>query len=183
MSNNRHCAIIFLVWPCLTCFAATLPVCSQGMTIDLLRVNLDGCFAPGQAYVACSRGKSTDTMVVESFSEERIITSELAKGFYNSLKDGMVYNPPTWSDVLENAKEESQIKDMMAERYRSERCRRCGSVCIIYNVKKAGPNHGRWVVQCMASYDRYRSSNGRQSENGHMYQFVPAPPVTNVKKN
>lgn len=30
---------------------------SQGMTIDWLRVNLDGCFSPGQAYryVACSR--------------------------------------------------------------------------------------------------------------------------------
>ena len=25
---------------------------SQGMTIDLLKVNLDGCFAPGQAYVS-----------------------------------------------------------------------------------------------------------------------------------
>ena len=50
---------------------AVFPLCrSQGMTIDLLRVNLDGCFAPGQAYVACSRGRSADTMCVEGFSEE-----------------------------------------------------------------------------------------------------------------
>ena len=28
------------------------------------------------------------------------------------------------------------------------------------------------------SHDSYRSSNGSHNENGHMFQFVPAPPMT-----
>jgi len=134
------------------------------MTIDLLRVNLDGCFAPGQAYVACSRGRSTDAMVVESFSEERIITSDLVKGFYSSLKDGSKFTPPTWAVVLESAQDESQIQKMMTKRFGSEKCQKCNSICVVYSVKNNGSNHGRWVVQCKAAYS-----------NGHKYSFVPAP--------
>ena len=151
---------------------------SQGMTIDLLRVNLDGCFAAGQAYVACSRGRSTDTMMVENFSEELIITSDLVKGFYSSLKNGIDFQPPTWADALENIQHTAQIQRMMEMRFQSERCRKCSSVCTVYTVKKQGRNHGKWVVQCKFSRDSYRSSNGSHNEIGHMFQFVPAPPMT-----
>ncbi len=105
-------------------------------------------------------------MVVESFAEERIITSDLVKGFYSSLKDGTEFKPSTWAVVLENAKEESQIQKMMTQRYSSEKCRKCDGACVVYNVKNHGPNHGRWVVQCKATYG-----------NGHQYLFVPAPPM------
>lgn len=117
-------------------------------------------------------------MMVENFSEERIITSDLVKGFYSSLKNGNEFQPPTWADALENIQHIAQIQSMMAMRYKSERCRRCSSTCIVFNVKKQGPTHGRWVVQCKFSADRFRSSDGQQTENGHMFQFVPAPPMT-----
>jgi hypothetical protein len=103
-------------------------------------------------------------MVVDSFSEESIITSDLVKRFYSSMKDGSEFTPPTWAVVLENAKEESQIQKMMTKRFGSEKCQKCNSMCLVYNVKNYGSNHGRWVVQCKAAY-----------RSGHQFKFVPAP--------
>eukprot|EP00571_Detonula_confervacea_P016008 CAMPEP_0172307818 /NCGR_PEP_ID=MMETSP1058-20130122/8592_1 /TAXON_ID=83371 /ORGANISM="Detonula confervacea, Strain CCMP 353" /LENGTH=915 /DNA_ID=CAMNT_0013020093 /DNA_START=200 /DNA_END=2948 /DNA_ORIENTATION=+ len=139
---------------------------SQGMTIDLLHVNLDGCFAPGQAYVACSRGRSAEAMVVEKFSKERIITSDLVKGFYSSLKDRTDFKPPTWTVILEDAKKEEEIKERMIQQYGGKKCRKCPIICIVYKVKNNGRNDGKWVTQCT------------QYGDGHTFDFVPAPPMS-----
>lgn len=45
---------------------------SQGMTIDALEVDLDGVFAPGQAYVALSRAVSLDRVRVRNFRASAI---------------------------------------------------------------------------------------------------------------
>eukprot|EP00578_Thalassiosira_sp_NH16_P025797 CAMPEP_0181085794 /NCGR_PEP_ID=MMETSP1071-20121207/5412_1 /TAXON_ID=35127 /ORGANISM="Thalassiosira sp., Strain NH16" /LENGTH=944 /DNA_ID=CAMNT_0023167605 /DNA_START=1750 /DNA_END=4584 /DNA_ORIENTATION=- len=148
---------------------------SQGMTIDLLRVNLDGCFAPGQAYVACSRGRSAETMAVENFCEERIITSDLVKGFYTSLKDRTVFQPPTWATVLVDVKNGADMRERMTNIYVDERCRKCGSSCVVYQVKKNGINKDKWVLQCRAKLDALR--NGGATEYGHRFEFVAAPMV------
>jgi len=54
---------------------------SQGTTIDLLVVDLNGCFAPGQAYVAISRGTSLETMRVLNFSRRAVISSKKVDKF------------------------------------------------------------------------------------------------------
>ena len=143
------------------------------MTIDLLHVNLDGCFAPGQAYVACSRGRSAESMVVEKFSEEKIITSDLVKQFYSSLKDNTEFRPPTWAVVLEDSKKESEIEKIMMSRYGQEKCRYpdcgypdCEKSCKVYRVKNQGKNNGKWVVQCKLVY-----------RNGHTWRLVEPPKV------
>jgi hypothetical protein len=136
-------------------------VSSQGMTIDLLRVQLTGCFSAGQAYVACSRGRSTTTMVVDDFSEDCVITSDIVKKFYSSLRDGTEFKPPSWFSHLEK-------EEMMAKQYGGEKCSKCGSVCVMYKVKKQGPNHGKWVVQCKTTY-----GVGVETGHGHRFGFVP----------
>jgi len=146
---------------------------SQGMTIDLLRVNLDGCFASGQAYVACSRGRSAETMVLESFAEQRIITSDLVKQFYSSLKDGTAFDPPTWTMLLEDAKKEGDVKERMEQQYGGKTCHKCQSVCTVYAVKKDGRNKGKWVRQCQRALDSLR--NGGPPLPGHTWNLLPAP--------
>ena len=54
----------------------------QGATIDYLRVDLDGCFAEGQAYVAVSRACSIDGLEIQNFSSGCVKSSELVKAFY-----------------------------------------------------------------------------------------------------
>jgi len=149
---------------------------SQGMTIDLLHVSLDGCFAPGQAYVACSRGRSAESMTVDKWEESRIITSDLVKEFYASLHDtAATFKPPTWSVMLEDAKKEEQIKEIMNQRFGNKVCKKCGSGCVVYKIKKKGVNQGRWVVQCKANLELYRETN--TSEYNHLWEYVAAPPV------
>jgi len=60
---------------------------SQGATIDLLDVDLAGCFAPGQAYVAISRGTSLDTLRVRNFSKRSVITSPKVVAFYEAIEN------------------------------------------------------------------------------------------------
>lgn len=147
------------------------------MTIELLSVNLDGCFAPGQAYVACSRGRSADTMVVEGFREQHVITSEIVKKFYSSLKSGGDgFTPPTWAHALEDAKNETRIKEKMEHQHRGRICKnfQCTSVCIIYKVKKDGPNKGKWVSQCKEAYDSLREK-GLKLPGRHSWDPLPAP--------
>lgn len=59
---------------------------SQGATIDLLDVDLSGCFAPGQAYVAISRGTSLDTLRVRNFSKRAVITSPKVVHFHEQIQ-------------------------------------------------------------------------------------------------
>jgi ATP-dependent DNA helicase PIF1 len=55
---------------------------SQGMTIDLLEVDLRNMFEAGQAYVALSRARTLDGLRVLSFDERKIWTRDKVKEFY-----------------------------------------------------------------------------------------------------
>ena len=58
---------------------------SQGMTIHALDVNLEGVFAPGQAYVALSRAVSLDRVRVRNFNPSVIQFNEDVLRFYYTV--------------------------------------------------------------------------------------------------
>mmetsp|Transcript_61851 Transcript_61851/g.91857 ORF Transcript_61851/g.91857 Transcript_61851/m.91857 type:complete len:210 (+) Transcript_61851:1970-2599(+) len=137
---------------------------SQGMTIDWLRIDLRGCFSPGQAYVACSRGKSTDKMAVENFSESEIKTSEIVKCFYDALASRSLYSPPTWVDSLAHfnntALSKAQLEAAMQRTYGYRKCGKCHGSCFV-KMATNEQNYGRWFVQCTKEY-----------RNGHTWDWV-----------
>lgn len=59
---------------------------SQGMTIDLLDIDLRGAFEISQAYVALSRGVGLDRMRVRNFSKDSVKTSPDVLQFQQQLK-------------------------------------------------------------------------------------------------
>ena len=137
---------------------------SQGMTLDYMRTDLSACFAAGQAYVACSRGRGTDSMQVLNFSEEKIITSELVKSFLAHLRgeDG-AWRPPTWAEMLDEAKRSEQVRKLLEEKHQGQKCQRagCHGTCLVKQVKNDGKNHGRWYLICEKEY-----------RNGHTYEWL-----------
>ena len=54
---------------------------SQGLTIDLLEVDLEGTFADGQAYVALSRARSMEGLRVLNFHPSQVRTHPLVHAF------------------------------------------------------------------------------------------------------
>ena len=125
---------------------------SQGMTIDLLKVDLEGCFAPGQAYVACSRGRGLDRMEIINFRSQEAITSNLVKQFYKCLSR-QADRPPLWSETIalfdKSTRNDFRLAKQMEKKYKSERCPMCQSVCLVRQVKRNGnPNKGRWYLTC-----------------------------------
>ena len=135
---------------------------SQGMTIDLLHVNLNGCFAPGQAYVACSRGRSLKSMTVVNFNPNEIKTSKKVQKFYKLLNTDAPYSQ-TWSDTIaefdKSQKDKHQLKKRMKQRYKDDKCPNCFARCNVNQAKK----DGRWFIACSVVY-------------GHFFQWVPVTP-------
>ena len=138
---------------------------SQGMTIDLLHVNLKDCFAPGQAYVACSRGRGLQQMTVENFNVSEIRTSEIVKQFYKSFQN----NSLTWADKLDEMIKQMEI-DRKVEKeisiqYKGNTCSKCGRSLSVGKVRKdQSKNKGKWYVQCSGEYS-----------NGHTFDFISSP--------
>ncbi|GMH97931.1 hypothetical protein TrST_g4430 [Triparma strigata] len=57
---------------------------SQGLTLDLLEVELETCFAEGQAYTALSRARSTEGLsIIGHYSPEVVKCDYKVKQFYN----------------------------------------------------------------------------------------------------
>ena len=61
---------------------------SQGQTLDKVTVDLRGCFAHGQAYVALSRARSGRGLQIKHWSRGAVRTHPLAKRFHESLTRG-----------------------------------------------------------------------------------------------
>jgi hypothetical protein len=51
-------------------------------TLSYVHCNLEGCFAPGHAYVALSRAATLDGLYVTGLSAQRVIASETVKRFH-----------------------------------------------------------------------------------------------------
>ncbi len=75
--------------PLELCYAITVHK-SQGSSIDLVRVDLTGCFSEGQAYVALSRAKTTGTAGLQSigFADGIVLANPMAVGFHDALTAG-----------------------------------------------------------------------------------------------
>ena len=147
------------------------------MTIDYLKVNLEGCFARGQAYVACSRGRSAETMTVDGWREDRVMTSDIVKEFYSSIQNKTNFKPPTWAIVLEDAKREDQIKELLKIRYCDNKtCQKCPSGLIVRKVK-SGPNKDKWLLQCVAQFNLFREQGHAACEWGHTFDYVATPSI------
>lgn len=57
----------------------------QGATLDRVEVDLKGCFAPGQAYVALSRAKTLEGLSIENFDKSLVSAHKKALEWYRSL--------------------------------------------------------------------------------------------------
>ena len=59
---------------------------SQGMTFDRLVVNFNKIFDYGQAYVALSRTRSLEGLIIKGFNHNKIVANPKVINFYNELK-------------------------------------------------------------------------------------------------
>ena len=64
---------------------------SQGATLDKVKIDLNGCFSPGQCYVALSRAKSTSGLQITGFTKNAVKTHPLAIAFHDALTAGMLH--------------------------------------------------------------------------------------------
>ena len=139
---------------------------SQGLTIERLLVNLIDCFAVGQAYVACSRGKDLESMTLQNFKPNEIKTSDKVKKFYQSLNGGDPYTL-TWRDTITEfdrcAKEEIKKQKQMKRSHKSRPCEKCGRICVLRQIQtNRNNNKGKWYIACP----------GGDKRDGHTWEFV-----------
>ncbi|KAL7436258.1 hypothetical protein ACHAXM_005212 [Skeletonema potamos] len=144
---------------------------SQGLTIERLLVNLVDCFAEGQAYVACSRGKDLESMTIENFKPTEIKTSEKVKKFYRSLTGGVPYTL-TWRDTIAEfdkcAREEMQRQREMNRIHKNTHCEKCSRVCVVRQIQSnRNNNRGKWYICCQ----------GGDKRDGHTWDFVNTLPL------
>ena len=59
----------------------------QGQSLDLVIVDLEKCFADGQAYVAISRASSIEGLQIRNYQPTRVKRSEDVARFYGHLKN------------------------------------------------------------------------------------------------
>ena len=74
--------------PLKLAWATTIHKC-QGITCDKIAVDLSGCFAPGQLYVALSRARTKEGLKVMGFRPSSIITEDRCLQFYRNIKDNI----------------------------------------------------------------------------------------------
>ena len=78
---------------------------SQGMTLDLVKVDLQGSFADGQIYVALSRASNENGLELRNFKRQRVRAHPKAILFYQ--------NPtvlfPTWKEKIEEEREQEEL--------------------------------------------------------------------------
>jgi len=100
---------------------------AQGVTLPLVKVDLDGQLNPGQAYVALSRASSRHGLQIVNFSPSCVKVDVLVSKFYESIDSlhtykvfldkcaGMWWHPifskPQWVDFFQNVQGNSCASD------------------------------------------------------------------------
>ena len=89
-----------------------------------MHIDLTDCFAIGQAYVACSRGRCLNSMTLRNFKQSEVKTSIKVITFYNSVTNGKAYPGKTWLDTIADfdaaAMKEREEKKTMKQHYDNE---------------------------------------------------------------
>ena len=130
---------------------------SQGMSIDRLVVDVEDCFAEGQAYVALSRATKKSGLQVKNFKNRFVLTSELGLQFEKEYVDNdcvVKTKIPSWLEVANESWDEMKTKllnraDAQALRtYPKCYCKEENLFCRRVQVKKPGKTHGRYFFSC-----------------------------------
>jgi ATP-dependent DNA helicase PIF1 len=93
---------------------------SQGATLDKVKVDLNGCFSPGQCYVALSRAKSTSGLQITGFTKDAVKTHPLAIAFHDALTAGTMHefmqtkSMPFWFEPVLLLQQQSKKKEEAA---------------------------------------------------------------------
>lgn len=130
-------------------------------------VDLSDCFADGQAYVACSRGRSLDSMHVVKFKPSAVKTSKKVVKFYELLGRGKIYTQ-TWADTIDEfdrgMREQMEKKQEMQEAYKHSNCDLCGQTCVVRKIHSSkNNNQGKWFLSCPV---------GRGVGSGHTWKLL-----------
>lgn len=80
VSNDLRVIRTRVQFPFMLAFAITVHQ-SQGLTLDDVVIDLNNCFAPGQAYVAMSRCKSLERMHILNFKPSYLYSDQIAVKF------------------------------------------------------------------------------------------------------
>lgn len=80
--KTRDDVVIHLTqYPLMLAYALTVHK-AQGSTLDYATVDLHGCFAPGQVYVALSRVRTLEGLYIQSLDYHKIKAHPAVKAFY-----------------------------------------------------------------------------------------------------
>ena len=86
----------------------------QGQSLDLLVVDLKGCFAEGQAYVAISRAQHTDGLQIRNYQPAVVRVSAAVDLFYRHLRAGtleahLASDVSLWSHAIAQSAERGWV--------------------------------------------------------------------------
>ena len=86
----------------------------QGQSLDLLIVDLKGCFAEGQAYVAISRAQHTDGLQIRNYQPAVVRVSAAVDVFYRHLHAGTLeahlrHDVNLWSHAIAESSERGWV--------------------------------------------------------------------------
>ena len=133
--------------------------------------DLSDCFADGQAYVACSRGRSVKSMQVVKFKPSVVKASKKVILFYQLLKQGKPYRQ-TWADSIDEfdrgIREQLRQKKEMEKAYSNSSCDLCGHACVVRKIfSSRNNNKGKWFMSCPI---------GSGAHSGHTWKLLGFSP-------
>jgi len=82
---DKQVVFSFTQYPLRLAYASTIHK-TQGMTLDLLEVDLSNVFAPGQMYVALSRARNLEGLYISKLDWSKLRLSREGIAFYEQLK-------------------------------------------------------------------------------------------------
>ena len=91
--GKRGAEVTHLQFPLTLSWATTIHKV-QGLTLDDIVVDIQGCFSPGQAYVACSRVKSLEGLYILNYNPSAIKQSDKVEKEMARLSTQLVETVP-----------------------------------------------------------------------------------------
>jgi ATP-dependent exoDNAse (exonuclease V) alpha subunit len=83
---QKTCVVGLIQFPVKLAWGLTIHK-SQSLTLDYVCLDLEKCFCEHQIYVALSRVKNIDNLIIKTFNRNKIKVSQKCLNFYNTHKD------------------------------------------------------------------------------------------------